>query len=102
MARFGSRPHTARRRRLIAYVVACAMAGALTAVLILPQYDSNATTSTASTTFKSGVNETNGSTAASSDAPGGAKSGTAKPGDTLKWTASYQNNTAASASVNLT
>ncbi|MGN6760125.1 MAG: DUF7507 domain-containing protein, partial [Leifsonia sp.] len=54
-----------------------------------------------STLYKTATNITNGSTAASSDAPGGAKTGTAKPGDTLKWVVSYQNNTAATASVNL-
>ena len=75
--------------------------GALVGTMVAPELVANAATTAVSTLYKTATNITNGSTAASSDAPGGAKTGTAKPGDTLKWVVSYQNNTAATASVNL-
>ncbi|MGH1550171.1 hypothetical protein ACRAWB_13785 [Leifsonia poae] len=75
--------------------------GALIGTLILPQYFSDAGSNTVVTIYKTGTNTANGSFAASSDAPGGAKTGTAKPGDTIKWVVNYMNNTHAPASVNL-
>ena len=90
-----------RRARLAGLIAACVAAGALLSALILPQYFSNATATGVSTLYKTGTNTVNGSAAASADAPGGAKTGTAKPGDTLKWVVSYQNNTSENASVNL-
>ncbi|MFF9564460.1 beta strand repeat-containing protein [Leifsonia sp. NPDC014704] len=74
---------------------------ALVGTLILPQHYADAATTTVSTLYKTATNASNNSIAASSDAPGGAKTGTAKPGDTLKWVVSYQNNTSANASVNM-
>lgn len=91
----------ARRRAVAAAAVACVAAGAVVAGLAMPQLFSNAATTAVSTLFQTAKNATNGSTAASSDAPGGAKVGTAKPGDTLNWVVDYQNNTNAAASVNL-
>src|SRR3954469_9486503 len=83
-------------------IVAAGVAlGALIGTLILPQYFSNATTTSVSTVYKTATNTTNGSAARSSDAPGGAQVGTAKPGDVLKWMVNYQNNTNADAAVNL-
>ncbi|MFF9564296.1 SpaA isopeptide-forming pilin-related protein [Leifsonia sp. NPDC014704] len=90
-----------RRSRLLGLIAACVGVGALLSALILPQYFSNAAATSVSTVFKTGTNTVNNSIAASSDAPGGAKTGTAKPGDTLKWVVSYQNNTSANASVNM-
>lgn len=83
------------------FVAACVAVGALVGTLILPQYYSNAATTAVSTIFKTATNTTNGSVARSSDAPGGAATGTAKPGDNLKWVVSYQNNTGENGSVNL-
>lgn len=83
------------------FVAACVAVGALVGTLILPQYYSNAATTAVSTVFKTATNTTNGSTARSADAPGGAQTGTAKPGDNLKWVVSYQNNTGVNGSVNL-
>jgi uncharacterized repeat protein (TIGR01451 family) len=74
---------------------------ALVGTLILPQHYADAATTTVSTLYKTASNTVNGSTASSSDAPGGATTGTAKPGDTLKWVVSYQNNTSENASVNM-
>ncbi|SEH79516.1 conserved repeat domain-containing protein [Leifsonia sp. CL147] len=90
-----------RRWRLAALVAGCLALGALVAVLIVPNYFADASATSVSTIYKTATNVTNGSSAASSDAPGGAKTGTAKPGDTLKWVVDYQNNTTAPASVNL-
>jgi hypothetical protein len=90
-----------RRWRLAALVAGCLALGALVAVLIVPNYFAEASATSVSTIYKTATNVTNGSSAASSDAPGGAKTGTAKPGDTLKWVVDYQNNTTANASVNL-
>ncbi|MDR6611411.1 hypothetical protein [Leifsonia sp. 1010] len=91
----------ARRWSLGMFVAACVAVGALVGTLILPQYYSNAATTAVSTIFKTATNTTNGSVARSSDAPGGAATGTAKPGDNLKWVVSYQNNTGENGSVNL-
>ncbi|MGN6759840.1 MAG: hypothetical protein ACTHJI_00730 [Leifsonia sp.] len=90
-----------RRWRLAALVAGCLALGALVAALIVPNYFAEASATSVSTIYKTATNVTNGSSAASSDAPGGAKAGTAKPGDTLKWVVDYQNNTTANASVNL-
>ncbi|WP_155825384.1 DUF7507 domain-containing protein, partial [Leifsonia sp. 109] len=91
----------ARRWSLGMFVAACVAVGALVGTLILPQYYSNAATTAVSTIFKTATNTTNGSVARSSDAPGGAATGTAKPGDNLKWVVSYQNNTGENGSVDL-
>lgn len=102
----GHRPRfTTRRSRawaVGAYVGVCLLAGAIASALVLPNYFSNAGTSGASTIYKTGTNVTHGTHAASADAPGGEKKGTAKPGDELRWVVSYQNSTAAPASVSLT
>ena len=90
-----------RRWRGLMVVTAVLALGALIGTLILPQYFSDAASTGVSTIYKRGTNTSNGSTSASSDAPGGAKTGTARPGDTIKWVVSYQNNTNAPASVNL-
>ncbi|MET3565739.1 putative repeat protein (TIGR01451 family) [Leifsonia sp. 563] len=95
------RAKLARRWSLGMFVAACVAVGALVGTLILPQYYSNAATTAVSTIFKTATNTTNGSVARSSDAPGGAATGTAKPGDSLKWVVSYQNNTGENGSVNL-
>ncbi|MGO4300240.1 DUF7927 domain-containing protein [Leifsonia sp. RAF41] len=91
MARRSTSRTVGRRRWGIVTVLACLAVGSATAALILPQYYSNAADTAVSTFYKTAVNLTNGSTAASADAPGGAVTGTAKPGDTLKWTLSYEN-----------
>ena len=90
-----------RRWRLAALVAGCLALGALVAVLIVPNHFAEASATSVSTIYKTATNLTNGSSAASSDAPGGAKTGTAKPGDVLNWVVDYQNNTTAAASVNL-
>ena len=95
------RSRLVRRWGLAALVAGCLALGALVAVLIIPNYFAEASATSVSTIYKTATNVTNGSSAASSDAPGGAKTGTAKPGDTLKWVVDYQNNTSANASVNL-
>ncbi|WP_431247513.1 hypothetical protein [Leifsonia xyli] len=101
-----SRPGTtsirSRRRRAGMLAAVCLIMGMAAGILLLPQYVSNATTTAVSTTYKTATNETTGSVAASSDAPGGAKTGTAKPGDTIKWVISYANKTTANAAVTLT
>lgn len=79
---------------------AAAIAGA--GLLALPQPDARASTTPVSTVYKTATDRTNGSTAASADAPGGARSGTASPGDTLDWVVSYQNSASAGASVAVT
>ena len=81
--------------------LACVSIGALVGTLILPQFYANADTTTVSTLYKTATNVTTGSTARSASAPNGAQTGTAKPGDTLNWVVSYQNNTNADASVDL-
>ncbi|MGO4595980.1 prealbumin-like fold domain-containing protein, partial [Leifsonia sp. 2TAF2] len=91
----------ARRWRLVAALAGFVALGALVGTLILPQYFSNASTTAVSTTYQTATNTVTGSVAASADAPGGAKTGTAKPGDKLKWVTNYQNNTGADASVNV-
>src|SRR4051812_30905878 len=95
------RSRVARNWGIGMIVTACVAVGALVGTIVLPQYFSNATTTSVSTVYKTATNTTNGSTARSSDAPGGAQVGTAKPGDILKWVVNYQNNTSADASVNL-
>src|SRR3954452_963399 len=75
--------------------------GALIGIGLVPPLVANATTTSVSTVYKTATDTTNGSTARSSDAPGGAQVGTAKPGDVLKWVVNYQNNSNADASVNL-
>lgn len=100
------RPRFATRRSRAwtrgAYVGVCIVAGAIASALVLPHYFSNAGSSGVSTIHKTATNLSNGSIAASSDAPGGEKTGTAKPGDQLRWVVSYQNETSANASVTLT
>ncbi|MFP3467084.1 hypothetical protein SB754_16425 [Leifsonia sp. SIMBA_070] len=91
----------ARRWRLAAIVAAFVAVGVLVGTLVVPQYFSQATTTGVSTIYQTATNTTNGTTAASSDAPGGVKTGTSKPGDTIKWVVNYQNSTGADASVNL-
>ena len=61
-----------------------------------------AATTPVSTVYKTATDTSTGSTAASADAPGGALTRPAHPGDTIKWVASYQNNTSQNASVNMT
>lgn len=51
--------------------------------------------------YKTGTDAATGSTAASADAPGGAVTGTAHPGDVISWVVSDQNNTGHSAAVNI-
>lgn len=101
MIRTSFRSRLVRRWRLASLVAGCVAFGALVAVLIVPEYVAQATATSVSTIYKTATNLTNGSSAASSDAPGGAKTGTAKPGDTLNWVVDYQNDTGASASVDL-
>lgn len=101
MTRLSGRLRSARRLRTALVVAGCLALGALVGVLALPQYFSDAATTATSTIYKTATNAADGSVAASSDAPGGAKTGTAKPGDTLKWVVNSQNNTSAPASVNL-
>ena len=91
-----------RRRRALVFAAAGVVAGALTATLLLPEFFSNATPTAVSTTYKTATNEKTGSVAASSDAPGGEKTGTAEPGDSIKWVASYANKTTANATVDFT
>ena len=91
----------ARRWRLAAIVGACVAVGALVAALLLPQLFSNAANTGVSSVWVTGTNQADGSKAASSDAPGGLKTGTAKPGDTVKWVVPYQNKTSGAASVDL-
>jgi uncharacterized repeat protein (TIGR01451 family) len=99
------RSSDARRRNRLwsggAVAVACLAVGALVATLVSPQHYANAETTAFSTIYETATNTVNGSVAASSDAPGGQKTGTAKPGDTLKWVVPYQNNTGEPASVDL-
>ncbi|WP_285116677.1 SpaA isopeptide-forming pilin-related protein [Leifsonia sp. fls2-241-R2A-40a] len=90
-----------RRRSSAVLLVGCAALGAVAATLLLPRYSSHAAVETLSTTYMTGTNLTGGSTASSADAPGGAKTGTAKPGDTLRWVVDYQNNAGGSAQVDL-
>ena len=80
---------------------ACAAVGALVGIIVIPQHFSDAAATAVSTIYTTGSNASNGTTAASSDAPKGVATGTAKPGDLLKWIVPYQNNTGANASVNL-
>jgi hypothetical protein len=80
---------------------ACVAVGALVGTLLLPEHYADAATTAVSTIYKTATNTRTGSVAASSDAPGGAKIGTAQPGDKLKWVVSYQNNTTTNASMNL-
>ncbi|MFF9562419.1 SpaA isopeptide-forming pilin-related protein [Leifsonia sp. NPDC014704] len=102
----GHRPRFLTRRSRAwtvgAYVGICVLAGVIASAFVLPHYFSNAGTSGVSTIHKTGTNLANGSTAASPYAPGGEKTGTAKPGDQLRWVVSYQNDTSGSASVALT
>lgn len=100
--RSGSGPRRRRRWYVAGSIAACVATGAIAAAVLLPQYYSNATSTGVSTLYKTATNETDGSTASSSDAPGGATTGTAKPGDTLKWVVGYQNETSANATVSLT
>lgn len=78
-----------------------AAVGALVATLMSPAHYAYADTTAVSTVYETATNTVDGSTAASSDAPGGHKTGTAKPGDTLKWVVPYQNNTGAAATVDV-
>lgn len=82
-------------------VAACAAAGALVGIIVIPQHFSDAAATAVSTIYTTGSNVTNGTTASSTDAPTRGATGTAKPGDTLKWVVPYQNNTSANATVNL-
>lgn len=90
-----------RRRRATVFATVGVLAGALTATLLLPELFSNATTTAVSTIYKTATNEKTGSVAASADAPGGEKTGTAEPGDTIKWVASYANRTTASGTASV-
>ncbi|MBW8870776.1 MAG: hypothetical protein JF618_00885, partial [Leifsonia sp.] len=90
-----------RRWSTTMIAAACVAVGALVATLVLPEHYANAATTGVSTIYKTATNTRTGSVAASSDAPGGAKTGTARPNDLLKWVVNYQNNTTANASVNL-
>ncbi|MDN4597886.1 DUF7507 domain-containing protein [Leifsonia virtsii] len=81
--------------------MAVAAVGALVGTLMLPEYYASAETTAISTIYETATNTANNSVGASSDAPGGRKTGTAKPGDTIKWVVPYANNTSANASVNL-
>lgn len=92
----------ARRRRLLGIVAVSLVLGGVVSALLAPQYFSNAGTNGVSTIYKTARNTVDGSIAASAGAPGGAKTGTAKPGDTLTWVVDYRNETSAVASVNLT
>ncbi|WP_410781773.1 SpaA isopeptide-forming pilin-related protein [Leifsonia sp. SIMBA_070] len=74
--------------------------GGVAAALVLPQLFSDAAATAVSTIATTGTNPANGSTSAS-DATGGPKPGSAKPGDTIDWATSYKNNTAATATVDL-
>ncbi|WP_431219474.1 hypothetical protein [Leifsonia xyli] len=95
------RLRVSRRWGVATLVAACVALGALVGLLVIPQYVSNAGNTAVSTLYKTATNTVNGSVAASLDAPGGTKTGTAKPGDTIKWAVSYQNNTSAAATVDL-
>ncbi|WP_431246057.1 SpaA isopeptide-forming pilin-related protein [Leifsonia xyli] len=95
------RLRASRRWGVATLVAACVALGALVGLLVIPQYVSNAGNTAVSTLYKTATNTVNGSVAASLDAPGGTKTGTAKPGDTIKWAVSYQNNTSAAATVDL-
>ncbi|WP_431221506.1 beta strand repeat-containing protein [Leifsonia xyli] len=91
-----------RRWGMRMVAVATAAVAALVGSLILPQYYANAATTTVSTVYKTATESSTGSTARSSDAPGGALVGTTRAGSSIRWVVSYQNNTSAPASANLT
>jgi len=64
--------HTARgnRRRGIAMLTAaCAALGALVGIIVIPQHFSDAAATAVSTIYTTGSNTSNGTTAASADAP---------------------------------
>ncbi|MGH1550146.1 hypothetical protein ACRAWB_13650 [Leifsonia poae] len=81
--------------------VLCLAAGVVSAALVVPSRISSAASTALSTVYKTGTNVTDGSKAASSDTPGGSLTGTAKPGDTIKWVVNYANNNQSAASVNV-
>ncbi|MEN0084887.1 MAG: prealbumin-like fold domain-containing protein [Leifsonia sp.] len=91
-----------RRRRLAGIIALCVAVGVVVATLVLPQYFSNAGSNGVSTLYKTATNLAIGSKASSSDSPAGAVVGEAAPGDTIQWVVSYQNDTSAPATVNLT
>ena len=95
------RSWTRRRRRLIGLVGLSVAVGVVAGALIVPQFLSNAGSNGVSTIYKTAKNRTNGSVAASPDAPGGAKTGTGKPGDTIDWVVSYRNDTSRTGTVDL-
>ncbi|RDV45894.1 hypothetical protein DOE76_05430 [Leifsonia sp. ku-ls] len=96
-----SRASTVRRRRATALIAACAAIGVVAGALLVPRFWSNAGTNGVSTLYKTGTNTTNGSVAASTGAPGGAKTGTGKPGDTIDWVVDYRNETGKNGTVDL-
>ncbi|ANF30610.1 hypothetical protein A0130_02015 [Leifsonia xyli] len=89
-------------RRSVVGWIAGAAAAVLLAFAIVPQSSVHAATTAFSTVTTTGSDVQNGSRAASSDAPGGALTGTAAPGDTVRWVVPYQNETGSDASVDLT
>ena len=90
-----------RRRRLSALIAACVAVGVVVATLVVPRFLSNAGTNGVSTVYKTATNTSNGSQAASPGSPGGAKTGSAKPGDIIDWVVDYQNETASVGKVDL-
>lgn len=95
------RAWTRRRRGLIGLIALSVAVGVVAGTLIVPQFLSNAGSNGVSTIYKTAKNRTNGSVAASSDAPGGAKTGTGKPGDTIDWVVSYRNDTSRTGTVDV-
>ena len=87
-----------RRVGVVAFVLAMVL---LLVSVVFGVSVASADTTGISTSYKTGTDLTNGSTASSSAAPGGATTGTANPGDTIKWAVDYQNNTSGNASVDV-
>jgi len=77
------------------------VSAALLAATVQPSAPAEADVTPLSEVSKTGTNLTSGSTAASAAAPGGAVTGSAHPGDTLKWVVSYQNRAGGKAAVDL-
>jgi hypothetical protein len=69
------------------------------AVVVAPT--ANADTTAFSEFYKTAENLTNGTTASSASSPDGQTTGTARPGDRLKWVLHYQNRTAGNATVDV-
>jgi uncharacterized repeat protein (TIGR01451 family) len=90
-----------RRWRVAVAIAACVAVGALVSALVLPSYFSNAASTAISSISVTGTDTVSGATAASSDAPGGLKSATAKSGEKIKWVVPYENKTSGNATVNL-